>query len=801
MYNIIGTACEMNKKALKTLEYDKVIDRLSALATSDAGRDLCASLRPLDDREAVDGMQQETADALARLFRKGSISFGNAKDVRGSLLRLSVGASLSAAELLTAAGLLENAGLVKKYGSRERDDEEPDVLTPLFDTLEPLRGISEEIRRCILSPEEIADDATPALSGIRRRIRILRDRVQSELTRIIASRGSTYLQDTIITTRDGRYCVPVKQEHRADVPGIIHDQSSSGSTVFVEPAAVVSLNNDIRQEEIAEQKEIEAILATLSESLAAHSDTLLSDFEILRSLDFIFARARLAMDMNASRPVLGADGVIDLKKARHPLIPGNKVVPIDVRVGEDFDLLVITGPNTGGKTVTLKTTGLLVLMGLSGLHIPCRDRSRISVFREVYADIGDEQSIEQSLSTFSSHMTNIVSFLKRADRNSLVLFDELGAGTDPTEGAALAISILSALHEKHIRTIATTHYSELKIYALRTDGVENASCEFDVATLSPTYRLLIGIPGKSNAFAISRKLGLPEEIISRAQEQLGEADASFEDVISQLDRSRRAMEAEREELSRRSDEIDALKKELTKKKQELSQKKTDQIRSASEEARNILQNAKDYADKTIRDFSRAAEKGASIRELEEKREKLRHKIDNYGKAAAEKKGKAKKGTLTPADLHVGDRVHILSLDVDAIVNTLPGRDGMLFIVSGILRTKVHYSDLEFIEPREDAKAAPASTGSGAIRAGKAAGISSELNLIGQTVDEAIPELDKFLDDAAIAHLKEVRIVHGKGTGALRTGVHQYLKKQKRVSAFRLGEYGEGDAGVTIATLR
>ena len=790
----------MNTKALHILEYDKIIGLLAAHAGSDAAKRLCLDLLPMTDPEAIESAQTETADALARLFRKGSVSFGNVREVRGEIMRLDVGASLSAPELLGIASLLENAGAVKRYGRREKEEDPTDSLTAYFETLEPLTPVSAEIRRCILDENEIADDASPALKQIRRQLRLIGERIHSELTRIISSSSTKdYLQDALVTTRDGRYCVPVKQEHRAQVPGIIHDQSASGSTVFVEPAAVVKLNNDMRQTEIQEQNEIARILAELSERLVPYRNALTANFEILRNLDFIFAKAHLAMDMNASRPVYNEDGIIDLKKARHPLIPKKKVVPIDVRLGDSFDLLVITGPNTGGKTVTLKTTGLLTLIGQSGLHIPAADQSRLSIFEEVYADIGDEQSIEQSLSTFSSHMTNVVSFLDKADERSLVLFDELGAGTDPTEGAALAIAILTHLHERGVRTIATTHYSELKIYALRTEGVENASCEFDVDTLSPTYRLLIGVPGKSNAFAISRKLGLNETIIDYAKEQISEQAESFEDVLTELEKSRIELEKQKEEAVKERAEIEQLRIELRLKKKELTQRKSDLIRSSSEEARNILQNAKEYADRTIREFAKAKESGASIRELEEKREKLRKKMNNYGTIAAEPAGTKKKGTLKASDLSIGDRVNILSLGVSGTVSTLPDNRGNLFVTAGIMRTKVHISDLELLP--EEEKKTPSYSSSGKLRVEKSTFAASEINLIGKTVDEACAELGKFLDDAFIAHLSEVRIVHGKGTGALRKGIHDYLRREKHVRSFRLGAFGEGDAGVTIAELK
>ncbi len=792
----------MNEKALRILEYDKILLQLSSHATSEGGRALCRALTPMCGVEDIESAQEETAAAAARLLRRGNISFGSAKDVKPSLLRLDIGASLSAPELLAIAGLLENAAAVKRYGSPEKEEEGEDILTARFSALTPLAAVSSEIRRCILAEDEIADDASPALSRIRRQIRILGDRVHNELTKIVTGRAKDYLQDALITMRDGRYCIPVKAEHRGDIAGIIHDQSGSGSTLFIEPVSVVNLNNEIRKAELDEAKEIAAILASLSESLAPHIDEIRTNEDVLVVLDFIFAKAHLALDMNASRPVVNRDGILDLRKARHPLLPKKKAVPIDIRLGEDFNLLVITGPNTGGKTVTLKTAGLLVLMGQSGLHIPCAARSRIAVFREVFADIGDEQSIEQSLSTFSSHMTNIVSFLSQTDEETLVLFDELGAGTDPTEGAALAIAILSDLHARGVRAIATTHYSELKIYALRTPGVENASCEFDVETLSPTYRLLIGIPGKSNAFAISKKLGLSDTLIETAKENLSSEAESFEDVISSLEASRKELEKMRLEAEADRDEIASLKKKLSEERKALAEKKQNLLRSSSEEARNILQNAKDYADRTIRDFMKAQSGGMSVKEMEEKREKLRKKIDNYGTSAAQNTAvKKQRGNLSAKDLHVGDRVHVISMDVDATVSTLPDMRDQLYVTAGILRTKVYLSDLLRSETPAEKAPSRSLSDAGRVRMEKSLSATTEINLIGKTVDEAVAELDKFLDDAVMAHITEIRIVHGKGTGALRTGIHQYLKRAKHVRSFRLGEYGEGDAGVTIAELK
>ena len=746
-------------------------------------------------------MQEETACAVGRIFAKGSVSFGNTYDVSASMLRLELGSALGIHELLMVAKLLENAGLVRAYGRKEREDAPDDILTPSFNALEPLPQATAEIRRCILSEEEISDNASSKLRQIRKNIKSAGERIHTELNKIISTHAKDYLQDSLVTTRDGRYCIPVKSEYKNSVAGIVHDMSSSGSTLFIEPASVVRLNNEIRELEIEEQKEIEVILANLSEMLSAYVGLIRNDYALMRRLDFIFARASLAISMNASRPLINSEGIIDLRKARHPLIDKKKVVATDIRLGETFDLLIITGPNTGGKTVTLKTTGLLVLMGLSGLHIPAADRSRIALFREVYADIGDEQSIEQSLSTFSSHMTNIVDFLDKADTDSLVLFDELGAGTDPTEGAALAVAILDSLHAKGVRTLATTHYSEIKVYALKTPGVENASCEFDVATLSPTYRLLIGVPGKSNAFAISRKLGLSENIIDDAKSLLTDQQETFEDVISDLEMKRRSLEKEKEDAERATREIEKLKKDLEYQKSHLEEQKKKLIAQSQVEARKILQDAKDYADKSISYFAKHGGI-ASGKELEKERQNLRSQIkDLDGKIGDIGKDPSRTGSLTAKDLKVGDAVRVISLNLKGTVSTLPDAKGYLFVTLGIMRTKVKLSDLEKIDEAEIIAPGVKKSSTGKLRIEKSKAATTEINLLGMTVDEACMELDKFIDNAALAHLPSVRIVHGKGTGALRKGVQQYLKRNKHVKSFRLGEYGEGDAGVTIAEIR
>ena len=791
----------MNEKALKTLEYYKIIDMLEAFATSSIGKNKCRQLRPLDNLTEIETMQQETADALSRIYQKGSLSFSGVKDVRGSLKRLEIGSTLGIGELLAIRSLLENASRAKAYSRRETENEHMDSLDNMFELIEPLSPLATEIGRCILSEDEISDDASTGLRQVRRSMKLTNDKIHTQLSSFVSGNSRTYLQDAVVTMRNGRYCIPVKAEYKSQVPGMIHDQSSTGSTIFVEPMTIVRLNNEMRELEIQEQKEIEMILSNLSQLAAENLDAISDDVKLLSELDFIFARAQLAKSQNATEPRFNRDRIIDIKKARHPLIDKHKVVPIDIRIGETFDLLIVTGPNTGGKTVSLKTVGLLTLMGQSGLHIPAFDNSRLSVFREVYADIGDEQSIEQSLSTFSSHMTNVVRFMETADSDSLVLFDELGAGTDPTEGAALAIAILSTLHERGIRAMATTHYSELKVYALSTPGVENASCEFDVETLRPTYRLLIGVPGKSNAFAISQKLGLPLSIIERAKEQISQEDETFEDVLSNLEESRKTIESEREELLSYKEEIKTLKEQLEEKQDKLDQRKEGIIAEANEEAHRILREAKDYADQTMRIFNKAGKDSMSAKELEKHRSDLRKKMDKAGKKVALKTPQKQKSTLRPQDLSLGDSVKVMSLNVKGTVSSKPDSKGMLFVQMGILRSKVHISDLQLIDEPVITGPALSRTGAGKIKMNKSASVRTEINLLGKTVDEAVSELDKYLDDAYLAHLSSVRIVHGKGTGALRKGVHNYLKRLKYVQDFHLAEFGEGDAGVTIVEFK
>ena len=792
----------MNAKVLRVLEYDKVIHMLEQKATSDPGRQLCRDLVPMTDLAQIEQAQTETADALTRIFQKGSLNFGSNKPLGMCLRSLEIGSTLSSEELLRIAGLLENTARVKNFGRSDKDEEQQDSLTEYFHCLEPLAPLSKEIRRCIIiDVDEIADDASPALKKIRRSMVLTGEKIHNQLNSMVNGSVRNYLQDAVITTRDGRYCIPVKAEYKGQVPGMVHDQSSTGSTFFIEPAAVVSLNNQLRELEIEEQKEIAVILANLSAEAGAHTLEIAENQRIMTQLDFIFAKASLAMDQNASRPLFNDEHIVRIRHGRHPLLDRKKVVPIDVELGKNFDLLVITGPNTGGKTVCLKTVGLFTLMGQAGLHIPALDRSQLSVFTEVFADIGDEQSIEQSLSTFSSHMTSIVSILAKADADSLCLFDELGAGTDPTEGAALAIAILNYLHDRGIRTMATTHYSELKIYALSTKFVENACCEFDVETLRPTYRLLIGIPGKSNAFAISKKLGLSDEIIEAAKEQIDEQDVSFEDVISDLEKSRVTIEKERREIEDYKKEIEALRHKLQEKNDKIDQTRDRILREANEKARDILREAKDTADETIRIFQKAGP-GASMKDLEQARQKLRSNIDDKNsKLSVAAKDKPKAPALKPEQLKKGDAVRIVSMGLKGTVSSLPDAKGNLFVQCGIMRTSTNIKDLVRIEEATITTPTMSKTNTGKLRMSKSFSVSPEINLLGKTVDEALAALDKYLDDAYLAHLENVRVVHGKGTGALRKAIQQHLKRIKYVKSFRQGEYGEGDAGVTIVEFK
>ena len=789
----------MNKKSLRTLEYNKIIDLLCEQATCSQGRELCRHLKPSTDLTQIRLAQQQTSDALTRIYQKGSLSFSGTHNIGASLKRLEIGGGMNIEELLKTASLLEVAKRAKAYARGNREEAQSDSLEELFAKLEPLTPLLDEIRRCILSEDEIADDASANLKNIRRSIKNTNDKIRSQMNTMLNNSDTrNHLQDTVVTMRNGRYCLPVKAEAKGQVPGMIHDQSSTGSTLFIEPIAVVKLNNDLKELYLKEQEEKEAILANLSNQAAEHIPEIQNDYQILTELDFIFAKGSLAKQYNGTAPLFNTEHRIRIRKGRHPLLDSHTVVPIDIHLGDDFDLLIVTGPNTGGKTVSLKTVGLFTLMGQAGLHIPANDRSELSVFEDVFADIGDEQSIEQSLSTFSSHMTNIVSILKNADENSLVLFDELCAGTDPTEGAALAISILSKLHNYGIRTMATTHYSELKVFALSTPGVENASCEFSVETLSPTYRLLIGIPGKSNAFAISGKLGLPSDIIDDAKERMSEQDENFEDLIADLEASRVTIEQERLEAETYRRETETLKQKLQQKQERIDEQRDKIIRQANEEAHAILREAKEVADKTIKNFHKYGQANANVKEMEQERSKLRDKMNSLERNMGAKQKEQAQRHKIPKNLRIGDSVKVLSLNLKGTVHTLPNEKGDLYVQMGILRSLVNIKDLILLEDTPTLGTKNKSTGAGKLKMAKSSSISTEINLIGKTTDEAISLLDKYLDDAYLAHIPSVRIVHGKGTGALRKAVHNHLKRLKYVDSFRLGEFGEGDSGVTIA---
>ena len=790
----------MNQKTLTKLEFDKIISLLEAEAGSFRGRQLCHRLKPMTDLKKINTYQEQTAAAYTRIVRKGRISFSDAAPVEESMKRLEIGGALSITELLRICRLLANTARAKSYGRHDTQEDAADCLDAYFDQLEPLTVLTNEIERCIISEEEISDDASSTLKQIRRSIGNINDKVHSTLSGLVNGSLRTYLQDPIITMRGDRYCIPVKAEYRSQVQGLIHDQSSTGSTLFIEPMAVVKLNNDLKELYAKEQEEIQVILARLSEDTAQYIEEIRANYRAMTDLDFIFARGALALSMRASRPVLNAEGRIHIREGRHPLLDQKKVVPITVSLGEDFTLLIVTGPNTGGKTVSLKTVGLFTLMGQAGLHIPAGDRSELAVFHQVYADIGDEQSIEQSLSTFSSHMTNIVSFLRKVDGRSLVLFDELGAGTDPTEGAALATAILSHLHQRNIRTMATTHYSELKVYALSTPGVENACCEFDVESLRPTYRLLIGIPGKSNAFAISGKLGLPDYIIEDAKKLLSEQDVSFEDLLTDLETSRRTIEKERDEIAAYRKEAEEIKEKAARQQEKLNEQRDRIIQEANEKANAILREAKEVADETIRNFHKFGKDNISVAEMEKERERLRKKIKDTSGSAVTEKRKPKKN-YKPEDFKLGESVKVLSMNLVGTIASRPDSRGNVTVQMGILRSQVNISDLEIVnEPSAYEPKKLNRTSKGKIRMSKSLSVSPEINLLGRTVDEAVAELDKYLDDALLSHLNTVRVVHGKGTGALRKGIHEYLRRQKHVKSYHLAEFGEGDAGVTIVEL-
>lgn len=800
----------MNKRTLRILEYYKVVEQLTGFATCPDGKRLCERLKPSTDLAEIEKNQERTRDALARVYQYGSISFSGVYPIGEAMKRISIGASLSVAELLDIAKLLKVTLVAKQYGEKVQDKEESgldirkDSLTPYFESLMPLEHLAREINRCIISEDEIADDASSALKDIRRDMKNVNQKIHTVLNGIVTGQNSqSMLQDSIVTMRNGRYCIPVKSEYKSQFPGMVHDQSATGSTFFIEPMAVVQLNNELKEMAAAEMVEIEKILANLSDQVAGCQDGIIQNVKLLTELDFIFAKAKYAKSYNGTEPLLNDKGMIEIKQGRHPLLEKHKVVPVDIRLGDDFSMLIITGPNTGGKTVSLKTLGLFTLMGQSGLHIPAFQGSKLAVFKDVFADIGDEQSIEQSLSTFSSHMTNIVYIMRHAAKDTLVLFDELGGGTDPVEGSALAIAILSQLHSGDIRCMATTHYSELKTFAMTTPGIENACCEFDVETLSPTYHLLIGIPGKSNAFAIAQKLGLSKTIIEQAMSQVDNDTVDMETILADLEKSKKTIEAEQAEIIANKEEIKKLKERLASKNEHIEQRKQDILRNAREEAREILEEAKSFADESIRKYNNWEKKpqSANNKDMEKARGEIRDRLKSVN-SKLEYKTSNRKSKNKASDFHLGDSVHVISMNTDGIVRSLPNGKGMITIQMGILQSTVPISDVEVI--KEDASKSAKQTKQKVNQYGasmnKSRTIKPEINLLGLTVDEAIMELDKYLDDACLSHLSQVRIVHGKGTGALRKGVHEYLRKQKYVKSFRLGEFGEGDAGVTIVEL-
>lgn len=796
----------MNKRTLRVLEYYKIIEQLTGFATCPAGKRLCEKLKPSTDQTEIERNQELTADALARVYQQGSISFSGVYPIGEALKRVSVGAALSVSELLDVAKLLKVAKRVQQYGSQAKEREgvgaegRTDSLTGYFDALMPLEHLEREINRCILSEDEIADDASAALKDIRRSMKAANNKVHDVLNGIVSKQANqSMLQDALVTMRNGRYCIPVKAEYKGQFPGMVHDQSATGSTFFIEPMAVVDLNNEIKELAAKEAMEIEKILADLSGQVALYRESIETDVSLLTEMDFIFAKAAFAKACDGTRPEFNNKGVVEIKKGRHPLLEKHSVVPVDIRLGEEFSMLIITGPNTGGKTVSLKTLGLLTLMGQSGLHIPAFQGSKLSVFRDVFADIGDEQNIEQSLSTFSSHMSNIVYIMKHAGRDTLVLFDELGGGTDPVEGSALAIAILNELHSRDIRCMATTHYSELKTFAMTTKGIENACCEFDVDTLSPTYHLLIGIPGKSNAFAIAEKLGLPSGVIEGAKAQVDSSAIDMETLLADLEKSKKTIEQEKEEIAANKEEIQRLKERLASKNEHIEQRKQDILRNAREEARDILEEAKAFADASIRKYNNWEKRPdtASNRDMEKARGEIRDKL-NAVNSTLEYRTPKRKSASKPEDFHIGDTVRVLSLNLEGTVRSLPNQKGELTVQMGILQSTVKLSDVEPVKGAK--KPNPEPKNAYRTPAGKAKSIKPEINLLGLTVDEAVMELDKYLDDACLSHLNQVRVVHGKGTGALRKGIHEYLKRQSYVKSFRLGEYGEGDAGVTIVEL-
>ena len=798
----------MEDKTLKILEFDKIIERLAEHASSEAGRELCLKLSPSSGFRHISVWQKNTSDACSRIRLSGStLSFRGVKDIGDILKRLDIGAVLSAAELLRVSSVLTVSDRAKRFDSL--DDEHEDSLSEMFSMIEPLVNINRGIQTAVLDEDTIADDASPGLAAVRQKIK----RTETSVHETMAAKLNScrdYLTDAVITQRDGRYCLPVKSEYKSKVPGMVHDASSTGLTLFIEPMAVVSLNNELKELTVEEQREIEKVLRGLSESLMPYTDTINDNIKLLKRLDMIFAKALFSAEVGGVEPKFSRDRSIDLKEARHPLIDPKSVVPVSVRLGSEFGLLIVTGPNTGGKTVSLKTTGLLTLMAQAGLHIPAAEGSVMGIYEDVYADIGDEQSIEQSLSTFSAHMTNTVHILEKADSHSLCLFDELGSGTDPTEGAALGIAILDFLHNMKTNTMATTHYAEIKAYALETDGVENACCEFDVETLKPTYRLLIGVPGKSNAFAISERLGLPSYIIDEAKRRIKVENESFEELIKKLNEDKIGAERAREEADSYKAEAESLRNRLKQREERLETNRDKIIADAKAEAQRILKNAKETADSAIKNINRLKSVD-DYRKAEQERERLRKQLkDSAGGQIIGEKGPSR--PVSAKKLQVGDIVRIMPMGgVNGTVSSLPDKDNNFFVQIGFMKSKVNVKDVElaqgagtaaYLESAKNAKTGSAGTVKKDKKfSPKSLTVSPEINLIGMTTDEARPVLEKYLDDAYLAHISPVRVVHGRGTGALKNMTHDYLKRLKYVDSYRLGVFGEGDTGVTVVTFK
>lgn len=789
----------MEEKSLSTLEYTKILKSLSECAKNDDAKTMAEELKPSSDFREVERALAETDAAVTMSLKFGSPEILRVEPVDGAIKRLDVGGALSAAELLNVARLLKCIRNLKRYTK-----EQTGVLEEYFSELVSAKPIEDEINRAIVSEDEIADAASPALANVRRKMKNAGAKIKDSLDSMVRSgHYQKFLMDNIVTMRNNRYVVPVKAEHRSEVPGIVHDMSASGSTVFIEPSSVVNANNELHELEIKEKAEIEKVLYELSNKVAEISEQVKYNYETLILIDFIFAKAKLALDMKAVCPKLNTDGKIKIVKGRHPLIDKSKIVPIDVRLGDDFDVLVVTGPNTGGKTVVLKTIGLFCIMTQAGLHIPANDESEMPVFDDIFADIGDEQSIEQSLSTFSSHMKNIVHIVENAGPNSLVLFDELGAGTDPVEGAALATAIIESIRLIGAKIVATTHYSELKLYALSTDGIENASCEFDVETLSPTYKLLIGVPGKSNAFAISKKLGLPDSIIERSKEKLSDENIKFEDVLGSIEENRVSAQKAREEQERMRREIEQLKDELQREREKIDKKKDKIYDNARAKAEKIIKQAQEDTERMleeIKQLQKEKRNKEAVRAMEEVRKELKLKEKSNVRPKNRRSGGVK-SNVNLNTLKLGSNVLIIDLNDKGTVLSINKDNQTAVIQVGIMKITAKISNLVVLEDEKGSKpesyvAPKRSTGINTAMSGK-----TEVDLRGMTIGEAELEVDKFLDESVLSGLSEVSLIHGKGTGALRAGIHEYLRHHPHVRKYRLGKFGEGDIGVTIVELK